>query len=126
MPPNNQYMLGFDDGRIVLGSTSEDNVGFEHRITAGGMHEILTKAMEIAPGIVPATVLETRVGFRPVAPGFLPIIGELPGWDGLVLVNGLGASGLNMGPFIGSQVAKLVQGLDIEIDLKNYDVAKAL
>ena len=126
MPPNNQYMLGFLDGRIVIGSTHEDDAGFEHRVTAGGMHEILSKAMEIAPEIAPATVLETRVGFRPVAPGFLPIIGELPGWNGLVLVNGLGASGLTMGPFIGSQVAKLVRGQDIDIGLKNYDVAKAL
>jgi D-amino-acid dehydrogenase len=126
MPPNNQYMLGFDDGRIVLGSTHEDNVGFDRRVTAGGIYEILTKAMEIAPGIAPATVLETRVGFRPVAPGFLPIIGELPGWKDLLLINGLGASGLTMGPYIGSQVAKLAQGEDIDIDLNNYDAAKAL
>lgn len=126
MPPNNQYMLAFGHGRIIIGSTHEDDVGFDRQVTAGGMHEILTKAMETAPGISDATVLETRVGFRPVAPGFLPIIGELPRWDGLVLINGLGASGLTMGPYIGSQVAKLVRGEDIDIDLKNYDVAKAL
>ncbi|GAB3799790.1 NAD(P)/FAD-dependent oxidoreductase [Virgibacillus kimchii] len=126
MPPNNQYMLTFGKGRLILGSTHEDETGFDHRVTAGGMHEILTKAMETAPGIARATVLETRVGFRPVAPGFLPIIGKLPGWDGLVLINGLGASGLTMGPYIGSQVAKLVQDMDIDIDLDQYDVKKAL
>ncbi|MFA1819771.1 NAD(P)/FAD-dependent oxidoreductase [Virgibacillus oceani] len=126
MPPNNQYMLGFDEGRIIIGSTHEDEVGFDRRVTAGGMHEILTKAMDIAPGIAPATVLETRVGFRPVAPGFLPIMGELPGWDGLILINGLGASGLTMAPYIGSQVAKLARGEKMDIDLNYYDVSKAL
>lgn len=126
MPPNNQYMLPFAGGKIIIGSTHEDDAGFDHRVTVGGMHEILTKAMETAPGISSATVLETRVGFRPVAPGFLPIIGSLPDWEGLVLINGLGASGLTMGPYIGSQAAKLVRGEDIAIHLKDYDVAKAL
>lgn len=126
MPPNNQYMLTFGNGRVVIGSTHEDEAGYDYRVTAGGMHEILTKALETAPGIASATVVETRVGFRPVAPGFLPIIGELPGWEGLVLINGLGASGLTMGPYIGSQVARLSQGKQIDLNLNNYDVAKAL
>ncbi|WP_164216073.1 FAD-dependent oxidoreductase [Virgibacillus sp. YIM 98842] len=126
MPPNNQYMLTFGNGRVVIGSTHEDEAGYDYRVTAGGMHEILTKAMETAPGIASATVVETRVGFRPVAPGFLPIIGELTGWDGLLLINGLGASGLTMGPYIGSQVARLSQGKKIDLDLNNYDVAQAL
>lgn len=126
MPPNNQYMLAFDQGRLVLGSTHEDDTGFDHRATAGGMHEILTKAMEIAPGIANATVLETRVGFRPVVPEFLPVIGELPGWEGIAAINGLGASGLTMGPYIGFQIARLVQGMDVDIDLQLYDVAKVL
>lgn len=126
IPPNSQYMLAYPDNRIVIGATHENNVGFDHRVTAAGLHEILTKAFEVAPGLASGTVLETRVGFRPFTPGFLPVIGALPGYSGLLLANGLGASGLTMGPFIGMQLAKLALGEELEIDLADYDVAGAL
>lgn len=126
MPPNNQYMLTFDGGRIVIGATHEDHVGFDYRITAGAQQEILSKALAIAPGLEVSTILETRVGFRPFTPGFLPVIGPLPGYQGLFLANGLGASGLTMGPYIGTELAKLALGEDLEIDLMDYDVAGAV
>ncbi|MFD2630128.1 NAD(P)/FAD-dependent oxidoreductase [Oceanobacillus kapialis] len=126
MPPNNQYMLAFEDGRLVIGATHEDETGFDARITAGGLYEILSKAIQIAPDLANATVLETRVGFRPVAPGFLPIVGSVPGISGLFAANGLGASGLTMGPYIGAELAKLAQGIESEIDPANYPVAEAV
>ncbi|MEC5425676.1 FAD-binding oxidoreductase [Virgibacillus sp. C22-A2] len=126
MPPNNQYMLAFKEGRIVIGATHEDGAGFDHRVTAGGLHEILSKAIAVAPGLASSTVLETRVGFRPVTPGFLPVLGTLPGFKGLILANGLGASGLTMGPYIGEQLAKLVLDEELEINLTDYDIAGAI
>ncbi|WP_010650389.1 NAD(P)/FAD-dependent oxidoreductase [Oceanobacillus massiliensis] len=126
MPPADQYMLTFDDNRIVIGATHENDTGFDYRVTAGGLHDILNKAMAIAPGLNDSTVLETRVGFRPFTPGFLPVIGPLPGIDGLVLANGLGSSGLTMGPYIGTQLAKLASGEELEIDLNDYPVSGAV
>ncbi|OZU87544.1 FAD-dependent oxidoreductase [Virgibacillus indicus] len=126
MPPSNQYLLGFDDKRIVAGSTHEDEAGFDYHTTIGGQHEILSKALEFAPGLASGTHLETRVGFRPVAPGFLPVIGQLPGFNNLLLANGLGASGITMGPYIGKQLANIALGNEIDIDLADYDVAGAI
>ncbi|RDW19722.1 NAD(P)/FAD-dependent oxidoreductase [Oceanobacillus chungangensis] len=125
MPPSSQYMLAFND-RIVIGTTHENDTGFDHRVTVGGTHEIVSHAMEIAPGLSDAAILETRVGFRPFTPGFLPVIGALPNYDGLYLANGLGSSGLTMGPFIGKQLANLALGNELEIDLSDYDVAGAI
>ncbi|CDQ40861.1 NAD(P)/FAD-dependent oxidoreductase [Virgibacillus salexigens] len=125
-PPNNQYMLSFPDNRIVLGATHEHNVGFDPRITAGGLHEILSKAMEYAPGISDSTIVEARVGFRPVTPNFLPVIGPIPKFKGLYLTNGLGSTGLTMGPYIGSQLAKMATDQEHEIDLDNYDINGAI
>jgi D-amino-acid dehydrogenase len=126
MPPNDQYMLSFPDRRIVIGATHEYDVGFDHRVTAGGIHEILTKAIEVAPGLASSTVLETRVGFRPFTPNFLPVLGSLPGFHGLLLANGLGASGLTMGPFIGNQLAKLALGEQPDITIADYAIEDAL
>src|SRR5699024_3795178 len=125
-PPMNQYMLPLDDGRIVIGATYQDVADFDFRVTAGGVHDILAKALHVAPELEKASILETRVGFRPVAPGFLPVIGSLPHFGQLLIANGLGATGLPMGPFIGSQLAKLVTGEKLDIDLNLYDVQKAI
>ncbi|MHC0038367.1 NAD(P)/FAD-dependent oxidoreductase [Pseudoneobacillus sp. C159] len=126
MPPNDQYLLGFETGRVVIGATHEDEAGFDGRVTVGGVHEVLAKALEIAPGLAGASILETRVGFRPFTPGFLPIFGSVPGFTGLFLANGLGASGLTSGPYLGAELAKLVLGEQTELDPGNYDVAAAL
>jgi D-amino-acid dehydrogenase len=54
------------------------------------------------------------------------VIGAVPGWDGLIAANGLGASGLTMGPFIGNQLAKLALGMNLDIDINDYDIRKAI
>lgn len=127
MPPSDQYLLAFDNGRIVAGATHENNPdGYDHRITAGGMQEVLNKALENAPGLSDSSIAEARSGFRPFTPGFLPVIGDVPGWEGLLFANGLGASGLTMGPFIGEQLAKLALGLEPDIDLSLYTVERTI
>ncbi|MBV7505429.1 FAD-binding oxidoreductase [Bacillus sp. sid0103] len=126
MPPQNHYILTFDNGRVVVGSTHENEAGFDTRVTAGGMNEILSKALEVAPGLSACTYLETRVGFRPFTPGFLPVIGALQGFEGIYVANGLGASGLTSGPYLGAELAKFVLGNHTEIDPINYNVEGAL
>ncbi|AVQ98425.1 oxidoreductase [Oceanobacillus iheyensis] len=126
MPPTNQYMLAFEDQRLVIGATHEDDTGFNPSVTAGGLYEVLSKALQVSPQLEHATVLETRVGFRPVTPGFLPVVGMVPGVSGLFAANGLGASGLTMGPYIGAELAKMAQGIESEIDPANYPVAETV
>ncbi|PQZ57583.1 FAD-dependent oxidoreductase [Bacillus sp. MYb209] len=126
VPPNDQYILTFEDGRVVIGATHENDTGFDYRVTAGGLHEVFHKALTVAPGLEDSTMLETRVGFRPFTPGFLPVIGPLPNFEGILIANGLGASGLTAGPYLGSELAKLALGQPIELDLNDYDVAGAM
>jgi D-amino-acid dehydrogenase len=127
IPPSDQYLLAFDKQKIVIGATHENEIeGYDTRVTAGGMQEILNKGLELAPDLANSTFQEVRVGFRPFTPGFLPVIGAVPGWDGLIAANGLGASGLTMGPFIGNQLAKLALGMNLDIDINDYDIRKAI
>ncbi|KKD54891.1 MULTISPECIES: NAD(P)/FAD-dependent oxidoreductase [Paenibacillus] len=127
MPPTDQYLLAFDQQKIVIGATHENEIeGYDTRVTAGGMQEILNKGLELAPDLVNSTFQEVRVGFRPFTPGFLPVLGAVPGWNGLIAANGLGASGLTMGPFIGSQLAKLALGMDLDINIDDYDIRNAI
>lgn len=126
MPPGNQYMVTFGPNRIVTGATHEDEKGFDSRATFGALQEITDKALVVAPGLQEATYVETRVGFRPVAPNFLPVIGELPGKKGIHLINGLGASGLTSGPFLGAEMAKALTGEQTELNWDLYKIDNAL
>ncbi|WJE16012.1 FAD-dependent oxidoreductase [Halobacillus sp. ACCC02827] len=126
MPPNNQYMLSFGAGKLVVGATHETKAGFDPRVTAGGLHYIFDKALDVAPGLYDGTVVETRVGFRPFTPDSLPVFGALPSHAGLYAANGLGASGLTSGPYLGAELARLVLGEQTELDPADFDVQGAI
>lgn len=124
-PPTNHYLLSFEDGKVVVGATHEDEHPFNTNVTAGGVLEVLSKALTVAPGLQAATLVETKVGFRPFTPGFLPVIGQVPGYEKLYAANGLGASGLTSGPYLGAQLAKLVIGEELDIDIALYNINDA-
>ncbi|HEX3815145.1 MAG TPA: FAD-binding oxidoreductase [Mycobacteriales bacterium] len=110
------YILAFEPDRVVTGATHED-VGFDYRVTAGGLAEVLNTALRFAPGLAGATMLETRVGFRPVSRDGLPMVGPIPGITGAVLATGLGAHGLTLGPAVGAIAARIAVGMDPGHDL---------
>ncbi|GAA2787490.1 FAD-dependent oxidoreductase [Saccharopolyspora taberi] len=121
LPRSRHYLLAFDDSRVVVGATREDGAGFDHRVTAAGMAEVLGEALSVAPGLAGATHVETRIGFRPMGPDVRPLLGPVPQVAGMVVVNGLGASGLTIGPYAGSVAARLARQADPGIDLAAYD-----
>jgi D-amino-acid dehydrogenase len=120
LPPGSHYLLAFDD-RIVAGATRESGTGFDHRVTAAGQMELLSQALAVAPGLGRATIIETRVGFRPVGPGVRPLLGRVGAIDGLLIGNGLGASGLTIGPLAGRLLADEALGLPTSLDLAPFD-----
>ena len=121
LPPGSHYIVPFDAGRIVAGATRETGSGFDYRSTAAGQAEVLGEALSIAPGLGDATMIETRIGFRPVAGGVRPLLGWVDGVTGLAVGNGLGASGLTIGPFAGRLLADLVTGNPGLLDLAPFD-----
>jgi D-amino-acid dehydrogenase len=74
----------------------------------------------VAPGLAAGTYLETRVGFRPVSPDLRPLLGPVPGLDGLVVATGLGATGLTMGPLAGAIAARVALGEPPGADLTPF------
>ncbi|PRO66904.1 NAD(P)/FAD-dependent oxidoreductase [Alkalicoccus urumqiensis] len=126
MPHNEYYLLHFGKGHVVFGATREDNSGYDTRRTAEGHREILSAALELAPGLKDAEVVETRVGLRPSAPNFMPVFGSLPDYPQIFMADGLGASGLTSGPFVGRQTAHLALGQKTELETEQYDVSQVL
>ncbi|WP_066414375.1 NAD(P)/FAD-dependent oxidoreductase [Halorubrum aethiopicum] len=99
------YIVPWPDGRLVAGATRETGSGFDPRVTAGGLQEVLEEALRVAPGLDDATVIEHRVGLRPVCADGVPVLGPVPGVEGAHLATGHGATGLTLGPYSGKVVA---------------------
>jgi len=83
-------------------------------VTAAGVAEVLNAGLAVAPGLASWTLDEIRIGFRPTALDEVPKLGPVPGTDNLFIGNGLGPSGLTMGPYCGSLLAEAVLGKDID------------
>jgi D-amino-acid dehydrogenase len=117
-PLSHHYLVAFDGSRVAVGATRETGSGFDPRVTAAGQLQVLRDALSIAPGLADATVLETRVGLRPLADDTMPIVGAVPGHERLFVATGYGAAGLTMGPLLGDALARLVLGERVpELDL---------
>ncbi|MDU1848545.1 MAG: FAD-dependent oxidoreductase [Niallia nealsonii] len=126
MPPHDQYLLTLENNNIVIGATHENTTELSDTITIAGIKEIIDKALLYAPGLSDAVWNEVKVGFRPFTNDFLPVFGRLKQYAGLTIANGLGASGLTMGPFIGKQLAKFLLESECEIDFTPYSIDSSI
>jgi D-amino-acid dehydrogenase len=118
LPPADPYLLTFPPSRVVFGATREQ-AGFDYRTTVGGVSSVLARALEVAPGLADATLVETRIGFRPGTSDGRPIIGKLA--DGLIVAAGNGPEGLTAGPWTGLAAAALALGQQPPADLAPFD-----
>ena len=109
-PLSHNYLVAFDGSRVAVGATRETGSGFDARVTAAGQLQVLQDTLSVAPGLADATVLETRVGLRPLAEDILPIVGAVPAHEGLFVATGYGAAGLTMRPLLGDALARSVIG----------------
>jgi D-amino-acid dehydrogenase len=119
-PLNSYYMLAFASGRIVVGATRETGAGFDYRVTAGGLAEVLNFGLTWAPGLAGAEFIETRIGFRPMAFDDRPMQGPVTGVPGLFVGSGLGHSGLTLSPVAGKMLAEIVLERAPELDPELY------
>jgi glycine oxidase len=90
------YLVPRRDGRIIAGSTLED-AGFVKQVTPQGVRQILDAALELAPALADAKIVEDWSGLRPGTPDHLPIIGPTD-ITGLWLATGHYRNGILLAP----------------------------
>jgi glycine oxidase len=105
------YLVGRSDGRLVVGATVEER-GFDRRVTAGAVHELLRAAYELVPGITELELVETVAGLRPATPDNGPVIGRTDS-PGVIVATGHYRNGVLLAPVTADAVARLV--LDDEV-----------
>jgi glycine oxidase len=100
------YVVPRGDGRVVVGATVEEQ-GFDTRVTAGSVHDLLRAAMELLPDVAELELLETVVGLRPGSPDNAPMLGPA-GPEGLVVATGHYRNGILLTPVTADAVAELL------------------
>jgi glycine oxidase len=90
------YLVPRDSGELVIGATQEE-LGSDTRVTAGGVWELLRDARAIVPGITELELAEAVAGLRPGTPDNAPILGPA-GLPGLVLATGHFRAGVLLAP----------------------------
>jgi glycine oxidase len=97
------YLVPRDSGELVIGATQEE-LGTDTTVTAGGVWELLRDARTLVPGITELAIADIVAGLRPGTPDNAPVIGpgELPG---LVLATGHFRAGVLLAPVTADTVA---------------------
>jgi glycine oxidase len=102
------YLVPRGDGRLVVGATVEER-GFDLRVTAGGVYELLREAYRALPEVAELELVEAVAGLRPATPDNLPLVG--PGAiEGLVLAAGHYRNGILLAPITAERVVALLCG----------------
>jgi glycine oxidase len=100
------YLAPKSDGRLVIGATSEE-VGYDTRVTAGGLLELLRHAWEVVPAVYDLPVQETWAGLRPASRDHAPILGATR-LDGLFIAAGHYRHGVLLTPATAHGMAELL------------------
>ena len=115
------YLVPRDDGQLLIGATVE-SAGFDERVTAEGMHELLHAALAAAPALGTLTVRESWSGLRPATPDGLPVLGETP-LEGYYVAAGHYRNGILLSPANARLIADAVEGAPGD-ELRAFSLAR--
>jgi glycine oxidase len=101
------YLVPRESGELVVGATQEE-LGPDTAVTAGGLWELLRDARALVPGITELELADVVAGLRPGTPDNAPLIGpsSLPG---LVLATGHFRAGVLLAPVTADTVAAFLR-----------------
>lgn len=96
------------DGSAHIGVTMEQT-GFDARRTVQGLSQIYRAVQPWAPWLRSAEFKTSWAGLRPMTPDRRPLIGWVPGFDGLVAATGHSSVGIFLAPLTARLVADAVE-----------------
>jgi glycine oxidase len=100
------YLVPREEGELVIGATQEE-LGTDTTVTAGGVWQLRRDARAIVPGITELELAESVAGLRPGTPDNAPVLGPsaLPG---LVLAAGHFRSGVLLAPITAELITEFL------------------
>jgi glycine oxidase len=103
------YIVPKDDGRLLVGATAEE-AGFDPRIIAGSIMELLHFAWEIIPAIYDLEIEEMLASFRPATRNHRSIVGRSE-MENLYYATGHWRHGILMAPLTSYRISREILGI---------------
>ena len=122
MPEGEWDLIPFAGGKLSLGATHENDMGFDFTVDETLLKQMEEAALPHYPVLARATSRAERVGIRAYTSDFSPFFGQVPELAGVYAASGLGSSGLTTGPIIGYHLAQLIQDRELTLDPLNYPI----
>ena len=107
------YLVPKANGLVFAGATVE-RVGFRRRTTKAGLRDRAAMASSLAPRLAAVAPVDSWAGLRPGSADGLPLLGPLPGWEGVSVATGHYRNGILLSPITGSLIARSI--LDVSPD----------
>ncbi len=107
-------------GRLRLAGTLEFS-GINDDIRRPRLEQLTRSTRQYLSGIDTPAVSSEWCGLRPCTPDGLPVIGPLPGWQGMFAATGHAMLGLTFGPATGEALAELILTGRSELPLSGFD-----
>ncbi len=104
-------------GNILIGRTDEERIGGT-RTSADGMAGLAGRFLRVAPALRGVRVIRAYAGLRPMPADGFPILGAVPGAEGLLVA--VMHSGITLAPLAGDLIAKLVTTGSAASSLRPY------
>ena len=120
MPEGEWDLIPFSGGKLSLGATHENDMGFDLAVDENLLQKMSEAASPFYPNLKDAMISGERVGIRAYTRDFSPFFGQVPGLAGVYAASGLGSSGLTTGPIIGYHLAQMLQGRSGVLDPADY------
>jgi glycine oxidase len=99
------YVRPRPDGTTLVAATEED-VGFDRRVTGDGVAWLLDLTRTLCPVLLQGAIAETWTGLRPASETNDPLIGPVPGFEGLWVSAGHFRTGAKEAPATALLVAE--------------------
>ena len=120
MPEGEWDLIPFPGGKLSLGATHENDMGFDLTVDKSLLQQMAEVASPFYPSLKDAISSGERVGIRAYTSDFSPFFGQVPNLSGVYTASGLGSSGLTTGPIIGYHLAQMLQGRSGVLDPADY------
>ena len=117
------YLVPKANGFLFVGATVED-VGFRSGTTVRGQSALRRSARSLVPSLAHSKIASSWAALRPGSPDGLPILGPVPGWDGLSVAGGHYRNGILLAPITGRLMAQLLTEGKTEVSLAPFSAGR--
>ena len=116
------YLIPRSDGRMLIGATAEE-AGFDKQTVPETIQRLRQSAIDLAPRLADARILEAWAGLRPGTPDKLPILGATltPGY---FVATGHFRDGILLAPVTAKLMGQLMTGRTPAMDVSKFSPSR--